>query len=315
MSKVDEGSAARRAGRAVLMGPETDKEFMPLGSFEIRRRVLLARLTAALRDDVQRYIGMPAGRILLKRWLSGKRGARFIERHGLPRHNLEEYLGAPALTLHIDPRTLIRNVAFLPRKVEKRPSSMAFIWDGHWDLRRDDLRLGSRYRFISDIDEHRDQLERTERFQELAACIEQGRPWSSHQKGILLDTPEKIKSYLRVYIGYLDDMAAKGYVADVTRDDLGVAISREGRILKINRGLHRLAMAQRLGLPRVPVRVRAVHRIWWDQITEGASGQLALERLCQALGQCVAEQKAGTLDSAPSDFPSEGFWPLPRRAD
>src|SRR3546814_1993132 len=89
---------------------------------------------------------------------------------------------------------------------------------------------------FSDIDENRHQLDRGERYRELMACIERGQPWSSHQQGIVLDTSEKIKAYLEVYIYYLDNMASKGYVSSVTRDDLGVAISREGHILKINRG-------------------------------------------------------------------------------
>src|SRR5690606_1036981 len=130
---------------------------------------------------------------------------------------------------------------------------------------------------------------------------------------ILLDTPEKIKTYLRIYIGYLDDMAVKGYVASMTHDDPGVAISREGHILKINRGLHRLAMAQRVGLAQLPVRVRAVHRAWWDQVTDGASGQLALERMCRALKNCVPEQAPGPMDEQPSVPLSEDFWP-PRRS-
>ncbi|WP_245150596.1 hypothetical protein [Pollutimonas harenae] len=285
---------------------------LQLVSPSIRRRVLLAHLTATTRQQVQRRLGMPVGNVLLRRWLVGKRGASLIERAGLPRHSIELFLGERPLTVHIDPRSLIRNVEFLPRKVEKRPSSMAFIWDGHWDLRRDDLRLGTRYQFISDIDENRDQLERVARYQELMACIERGQPWSSHLQGIVLDTPDKIKEYFGVYLHYLDSMAASGYVASLTRDDLGVAISREGRILKINRGLHRLAMAQRIGLPTIPVRVRAVHRTWWDEVTRGVSGLAALERVCKALQACVAEQDPGTLDERPTTFSSEGFWPPPR---
>src|SRR5690606_37296914 len=118
----------RKKVDCILIGPKADKEFMYLGSSDIGRRVLVARMTEALRANVQRYIGMPAGRLLFRRWLLGKPGAHLIERKGLLRHNLEDYLGASALTLHVDPRALIRNVAFAPRKVESRPSLMAFIW-------------------------------------------------------------------------------------------------------------------------------------------------------------------------------------------
>jgi hypothetical protein len=60
-----------------------------------------------------------------------------------------------------------------------------------------------------------------------------------------------------------------------------VAVSRGGLLLKINRGLHRLAMAQYLGLETVPV--RAVHREWWTREIGNATGVAALERLREAL--------------------------------
>src|SRR3546814_17953169 len=75
-------------------------------------------------------------------------GSRHIEEFGLPRHTMDEALGDSGLTLHVDPRKLIRIVAHAPRHVEKRPSSLAFIWEGSWDLRREDLRVGSRYKLI-----------------------------------------------------------------------------------------------------------------------------------------------------------------------
>lgn len=309
---MENESAVQHPENRVLMGPKADKALVQLGSPKIRRRVRVARIADTVQRCTQQYLGLPVGHLLLGCWLRGLPGATAIERFGLPRHSLEDHLGAKALTLLVDPRALVRIVSFRPRKVEKRPSALAFIWNGQWDLRRFDVRLDT-YQFISEIDENRDHLERTAFFREMMAHIEQGNPWSSHRQGILLDTPEKIKTYLRIYMGYLDDMAVKGYVADMTHDDLGVAISSEGRILKINRGLHRLAMAQRVGLSQIPVRVRAVHRTWWNQVTDGASGQLALERMCQALKDCVPEQAPGPMDPLPGVPSSLDFWP-PRRA-
>src|SRR3546814_17279601 len=116
------------------------------------------------------------------------------------------------------------------------------------------------------------------RFQKLMARIERGEPWASHQQGVLLNTPEKIRDYLRVYIGFLDDMALNGFDPSRGKDPIGVAIKRKGRILKINRGLHRLAMAQRLGLLSIPVSVRCVHRVWW---VRGIGSATCRGRVCQ----------------------------------
>lgn len=80
------------------------------------------------------------------------------------------------------------------------------------------------------------------------------------------------------------------------KDTLDVAVTREGRLLKINRGLHRLAMAQYLGLSSVPVTVKAVHREWWQAITQGAQGTEVLRRVVAALADCEPEHASGPLD-------------------
>lgn len=295
-----------------LLGPGADEAFIPLASPRIRRRVRIAHLTERWRGALQQSVGLPLGRIAHRRWTNDKAESRYIEALGLSRHALEEALGSAALTLHVDPRKLIRIAVHAPRHVEKRPSSLAFIWDGNWDLRREDLRVGTRYRLISELDEHRNHLERTARFKELMDCIERGEPWASHQQGVLLDTPEKILDYLRVYLDFLDDMAANGFDPSRGKDPIGVAISREGRVLKINRGLHRLAMAQRIGLPSIPVRVRCVHRIWWDRITQGAGGVAAIESIRHALQECIPEESPGPMDEDPAPTLSDDFWPAAR---
>ncbi|WP_346796982.1 hypothetical protein R5M92_00070 [Halomonas sp. Bachu 37] len=262
-----------------------------------------------VRDRFQQYLGIPVEQMLLAHWETERTGRAAIERRGLPRRAVEQRLGE-ALILHVDPRELIRINAWKGYPHRERPSSSAFIWDGEWDLRRGDLRYGPRYRFISELDVFRDDLRQTARFKELNERLQAGRPWSSHQQGILLDTEAKILTYLRAYLSFLDNMAVKGFDAGLGKDDLGVAVTREGRLIKINRGLHRLAMAQRLGLPSVPVRVKAVHREWWQRVTQGAQGTQALERGKDALQRCVPETEPGELDP---EVITEAFqWPVPR---
>ncbi len=293
---------------AALLGPGADEAFAPLASPEIRWRVRLAYAQHWIRRSFQERVGLAADRMLFRRWMQATPDSRCIEALGLPRRSVEAALGEDVLTLHVDPRKLIRIAANRPQAAGSRPPSVSFIWDGDWDLRREDLRCGTRYRMISELDENRNDLSRSNIYQELMADLERGAPWSSHQEGILLNTPAKICRYLQVYLDYLDGMAAHGFDASRGKDPLGVAISREGRILKVNRGLHRLAMAQRLGLPAVPVRVRCVHRAWWNQVVQGATGQAALDRVRLALRNCMPEELAGPLDTeepATQDF----AWP------
>lgn len=292
--------------RPVALAPAGDPAFAPLYDPKLRWRVFRARWQVRVREA---FLDHVAGRLeqrLLARWERLAPGSRWLERHGLPRRAMEQRLG-DALILHVDPRALIRSTDWRGYPYKLRPSSSAFIWDGEWDLRRGDLRFGSRYRFISDLDEHRDDLTKTERFTRLRARLQSGHPWSSHHQGILLDSEQRIVTYLRVYLSFLDDMVVRGFDPGRGKDELGVAVSREGRLIKVNRGLHRLAMAQRLGLPSIPVRVRAVHREWWNHVVGEARGRDALERVRLSLSNCRPESRPGELD--PASWPTEFSWP------
>jgi len=288
--------------------PAEDAAFRDLLDPSMKWGIRRARWQASLREGFQRALGRPLEESLFRRWAAGKAGSQWVERQGLLRRSIEARLGR-ALVVQVDPRALIRDIN--PRGIGgKRPRSSTFIWDGDWDRSRGDLRRGSRYRFISDLDEHRDDLTQTERFRQYRSRLESGHPWSSYQQGILLDTEEKILAYLHTYLGFLDNMATQGFNAELGKDGLGVAVTRDGRLLKINRGLHRLAMAQRLGLATIPVVVRAVHRQWWDRVVEDARGEIALARVADALPLAVPETLPGELDPGEDLGPIE--WPAPR---
>ncbi len=297
---------ARSGVSPVPLAPAGDPAFFPLYDERMRWPIRRARAQVKVRQAFQNGVSLPLERRLLGLWLGGRFGSGWVERQGLPRRAVEECLG-DRLTLEVSPRELIQSADWRGYDKRLRPSSSSFLWDGEWDLRRGDLRFSSRYRFISDLDEHRDDLQQSESFAKYAALLKAGKPWSSHQQGVLLDSEERILMYLRVYLSFLDDMAVRGFDGGRGKDKLGVAVSREGRLIKINRGLHRLAMAQRLGLSSVPVRVMAVHREWWYQVVRGAIGKEALDRVALALQQCVPEFQAGQLD--PARWPRSFEWP------
>ncbi|WP_052365430.1 hypothetical protein [Halotalea alkalilenta] len=295
-----------------LLGPEADPLFRDLVSSSMRWQAGLAHLEHRIRSLSQRWVFGPMERLLLNHWLDHGRWAPAIERMGLPRRAMQAALGEAALTLYVDPRKLIRIVKHAPRDQEPRPSSNVFIWDGNWDLGREDLREGSRYRFIRDLEQHRDELRESESYRRLYADLARGKPRRFRQLGICLDSEEKIEGYLRVYLAFLDGMAAEGFDASRGKDRLGVAVSREGKLLKINRGLHWLAMAQSIGLPLVPVVVQNVHRQWWQQVVGQRHGEQALAALRSALQSCVPEEAPGPLDRRPPKAFDDRFSPSPR---
>lgn len=290
------------------LGPEADQAFQPLTSPSMKGQVRIARLSYWARNGSQKYLTMPFERMLLCYWRHNLPGHQRIEKWGLPRKAMIEALGDDSV-LHVDPRQLIRIIGWPPRE---ECTFNSFLWDGDWDLKREDLRVGDRYRFISDIDEHRQRLEKTERYQRYLDELRQGKPARFRQLGVRLESPEIIKRYLQIYLRFLDNMATNGFDAGKGKDELGVAISRDGHLIKINKGLHRLAMAQRIGLPSVPVRVQWIHRDWWNRVTDGAQGKEALARVRAALPSCVPETEAGPNDTEQPTTFDEDFWPAPR---
>jgi len=271
--------------------PAGDPAFAPLEDPRMYWPVQRARLSKTVREGAQ-AMGVPVELGLLGLWQHALPGAAWVERIGLPRRAVELTLG-DKLILHVNPNDLVRATHWQGWPHKHRPTSSSFIWDGEWDLRRDDLRQGSRARFIADIDAHRCDLTQSKAFGTYMARLKAGKPWSSHQQGILLDSEARILTFLRVYLSFMDDMAIRGFDSTRGKDMLGVAVTREGTLIKINRGLHRLAMAQHIGLPSVPVMVKAVHREWWERVTRGARGKHALALVKESLADCHPEMAPG----------------------
>nr|NQY44342.1 hypothetical protein [Chromohalobacter sp.] len=280
--------------RRLPKAPAGDPAFAPLEDARMYWPVQRARLAKTVREGAQ-SMGVPVELGLLGLWKHALPGAAWVERIGLPRRAVELTLG-DKLILHVNPNDLVRATHWQGWPYKYRPTSSAFIWDGEWDLRRGDLRISSRARFIADIDAHRDDLTQSKAFATYMARLKAGKPWKSHQQGILLDSEDRILTFLRVYLSFMDDMAVRGFDSTRGKDMLGVAVSREGTLIKINRGLHRLAMAQHIGLPSVPVMVKAVHREWWDSVTQEARGKHALALVAESLVDCQPEAAPGPLD-------------------
>lgn len=292
------------------MPPGGDPAFSSLADPRMYWPVQRARFQVAVRDGFQTRIGIPLERMAFGLWKHDFPGNNWLEQLGLPRRAVEKEL-ENRLILHVNPRELVRLREWCELPKRRRPSSSAFLWGGDWDLRRGDLREGGRYLFISDIDAHRNDLTGSEAFRRLKEQVDEGHPWSSHQQGLLLDTEERILAYLRIYLNFMDDIARNGFNQEKGKDKLGVAVSRNGRLIKINRGLHRLAMAQYLGLPTVPVEVKAVHRDWWKKVTQKTHGVEAIELMVKALQYCVPETEPGPLDPQPSL--QKFIWPLKKK--
>ena len=111
------------------------------------------------------------------------------------------------------------------------------------------------------------------------ASLKSGEPrmWNR----IAFDSEEKIESYFIGMAGLLEDIRANGYrmrplpdlgllgafrpssvrslLEEAEERHIGVALDADGALLRLGPGQHRLAAAQLLGVPEVPVEVRLLH--------------------------------------------------------
>lgn len=287
--RLTESLSARLAAPQLPRTPTGELVHPPLYDARLRRKMLTSRLAYQAKEGFKHRLGRPLEEWAFRRWLAQRSGSQWLEAQGLPRRSIEAALG-DRLDLEVNPGRLVRSLSYpdaFPDRTERRKASNLFLWSGDWDLPRHDLADSSRTRFIQDLWTHRLEPSRSETFRRLEQELEQGRPLRSHHKGMLLDSRERILEYLRLYLLYMENMACFGFDKHEGKDRLGVTIDRHGRVIKTNKGLHRLAMAQVLGLAEITVRVRSVHRQWWQRHAGDAKGRDALERVAQALPECV----------------------------
>ncbi len=251
----------------------------------LRRSMLRSRYTYLTREAIASVVVRPIETFLFRHWLKDGKLAPYIETFGLPRRSVFEHLGNK-LDVQINPRELTQHVSmvhsFESKAMGKRARSQ-FIWKGDWDINTFDFKSIDRYQFIEDIWLNRNDVSSSNAYIHLLKQLQDGKPFRSHHKGVLLDSPEKIIVYLEQYLGYMKNMKENGFDASLGKERLGVAIGRHGQLLKINRGLHRLAMAQVLGVENIKVRVNAVHFFWWQAIVNHQRGSLALKKIEQRM--------------------------------
>lgn len=147
----------------------------------------------------------------------------------------------------------------------------ARIHGGGWDRRVFPIERHKTYRLMAAIVRHGEDLDALLRTLEQTADlppIEQTR----HQR----------KPDFEAYVGECLQLARRlqreGYRADLATDHVGVAIARDGALVKVAQGHHRLALARLLALDWVIAEVQFVHKRWFrdhgGHLLGGINGQI-----------------------------------------
>lgn len=275
-------SASEEQGRELLTQAALSEFYHPRLYWPMFR----ARVLAGTKKGLQQTMARGLEQILWKMWISRSRVGMLVEKTGLPRRMLDRNL-AGGLDIQVDPAWITHSVLFRDKWTRRRMGNF-FIWDGDWDQNVRSMETTTACRLMQDLWDKRDDLTGSRRYHELMEMIHSGSAYSSYHKGVYLNSREKVLRYLRIYVSFMEQMCRHGYDPELAPDPVGVAVNRKGGLVKINKGMHRMAMARILGLKSIKVRVRAVHRDWWDREISAASapgdpGQRLVMAL-QALG-------------------------------
>lgn len=188
-----------------------------------------------------------------------------------------------SLFLDIDPQTLTHRLDEKYRDAEGwHWIGEAFIDAGNWQDRLSPLQRSPAHREIIEICRTREKFREGRLYQTYLRQIGDGQP--PRRNGRRIDTVEKLDAYFRYYAELIDNIErsgilprhraqrapkgglrprrARSFWQDFVERDIGVAIDRNGRLVRHTSGKHRLAAAIGLGLTTVPVEIRMVHLGW-----------------------------------------------------
>jgi hypothetical protein len=185
----------------------------------------------------------------------------------------------------------------------------SFLDDANWRPALSPIRRSPVHREMIQLVRSEFRFRETRAYEKLCVAADQGRP--ALRSGVVLTSRAHVDDYFR----YCTELAASirehgivprdkarrrrlprfaqraGLLSFVERAerDIGVAIDRDGALVRHLGGKHRLALAQALRLEKVPVEIRMVHVRWLKQ---------QMERTSLTPHEALATQLAAITDQA-----------------
>jgi len=172
--------------------------------------------------------------------------------------------------INIPPTSIKKMVKFENRNIQNN----IFLPEGNWDKSTVDLpylsieREFTNYDFGDDsaftvlhcclIEYHNNRDYKQHNFyKKFCEWIENGN--SNNMNGFVISKKEHVDEYLSKYIRLYHSIKSNGFQRKLTDDITGIAIARDGEILKDKNGRHRLLVCLILQLESIPVVIRKIH--------------------------------------------------------
>jgi hypothetical protein len=252
--------------------------------------------------DLLFYLATPAlgSRLVFPR-LFNQAAARLAERAEaaeIPPHLARWYFG-PVLTFEVNPAALRTRISdFVRDHDESRWIGSSFLDAADWTAALAPVERSPVHREMVELVAADLDFRKVHAYEVQVRRARAGRP--ARRNGITLKTVAEIDAYYRYCADlvvsirehgalprrklgplgrlWLKHRDARPPMLNSAERDIGVAVDRDGELIRHLGGKHRTAIAQALGLPSVPVEVRLVHVDWLARQTEqtGLPAHLAL---------------------------------------
>ncbi|MCA1807087.1 MAG: hypothetical protein LC687_04470 [Actinobacteria bacterium] len=158
----------------------------------------------------------------------------------------------------------------------------------------DYIRLGTfqemeTWRFLDELWRAGLDYRQVDRYREFSRRLGRGEVIRLPSKRRRITSSAELDAYFEDYVLLLVSMRDHGYLAGKSKDRITILIDRDGSILKETKGRHRLAAAQVVGAPSVPVRISHVHAAWVDaQAGTGGPSLSRMEMTRRAIARTLA---------------------------
>lgn len=199
------------------------------------------------------------------------------------------------LLLHIPVEKMRFHMAdWLEINEQRLHTSDYFLAAGDLAAARYDVSRLTVLREVQELMEADWQFECTPTYRQLVKAMEQQRPVVRQQ--IRLDSLERIQAYFQRFLALHLSVAQHGLLSNkevahklgLEGDrEIGIALDRDGAVVKLHGGKHRFALAVAHQLKTVPVELRMVHVQLLTQVcqTRGCTPAQAIALLAQMLSQ------------------------------
>jgi hypothetical protein len=157
----------------------------------------------------------------------------------------------------------------------KKHTNDYFLATGDWINITDKIEDMHVFRETNELEKYKWEYKKTKVYTNLINRMQNKNP--AKKQHILLDSVEKIDAYFERFKNLHDSMVENGFMAindfklnSISNQErnIGIAIDKDGSMIKLPGGQHRFSIALTLGIPKISVEIRMIHKEYLQKVCD-----------------------------------------------